>query len=95
MKTTFSNKCAILADVWMDYRDDEQFEDYVEFNDLGLPLAYCAYTELIAIDEDSPAGEIIDESFSILLTGIGLNDTGFEDLDQILTLAVTKNNNEK
>ncbi len=40
MATTFENKCAILADLWLNYKDNEELEDFVEYNDLGLPLAY-------------------------------------------------------
>ena len=46
MATPFSNKVAILADLWINYRDDEQFQDFIEYNDLGLPLGYLINTEL-------------------------------------------------
>ncbi len=36
-KTTFENKCDILSDLWMNYRFEKQFEDFVNYNDLGLP----------------------------------------------------------
>jgi hypothetical protein len=35
---TFDNKISILAELWMNYRDDEELQDFIEYNDLGLPL---------------------------------------------------------
>ncbi len=40
-ETTFENKALILADLWMNFRNDEEFQDFVDYNDLGLPLAYA------------------------------------------------------
>ena len=89
--TLFSNKCAILSDVWMDYRNDEELVDFVEYNDLGLPLAYCAYTEVISVEEDSPAGQIISETFDLLLGGFNIPDAGYESFEEILQLVIAKN----
>jgi hypothetical protein len=27
----------ILADLWINYKYDDEFEDFIEYNDLGLP----------------------------------------------------------
>ena len=42
---TFENKITILAELWMNYRDDEDLEDFVEYNDLCVPLATLMKTE--------------------------------------------------
>jgi len=44
---TLENKVSILAELWMNYRDDEDLKDFVEYNDLGLPLAYFLMNELV------------------------------------------------
>ncbi len=44
---TFDNKVSILAELWMNYRDDEQLKDFIEYNDLGLPMAYFLMNELV------------------------------------------------
>ena len=49
MATDFSTKTAILADLWINYRDEGEFEDFIEYNDLGLPLAYLINTELLIV----------------------------------------------
>lgn len=70
----------------MDYRTDEEFQDFIEYNDLGLPLAYAVASDLIEI---LPIAEsYIDETFDLLITSLGLTDTGFDSLEQILESAV-------
>jgi hypothetical protein len=81
--TTFDNKCAILADVWLNYRNDEQFEDFIEYNDMGLPLAY-AISEGIVNTTDL-ATKFVEETFDLLILGLEIDDTGFESLDDILS----------
>ena len=86
MTTTFSNKADILADLWLNYRTDEEFKDFVEYNDLGLPLAYAISTGILR-ENNELLEKFIDESFDILLTGLDIKeDTGFETLDELLML---------
>jgi hypothetical protein len=80
--TSFSDKTIILADVWLNYRDDENFEDFVAYNDLGLPLAYAIANGIV---EASPtATEFVNETFQLLLSGLEVDDMVFESLDDIL-----------
>jgi hypothetical protein len=84
--TTFENKCDILSDVWITYRNDDQFQDFISYNDLGLPLAYAISNEIVKDTERSR--KFIDEAFDLLLAGLGINeDVGYEHLDDILAEA--------
>jgi hypothetical protein len=83
MTTTFENKASILADLWIEYRDDENFNDFFEYNDLGLPLAYAIANGLI--DTTDKVSSFIDEAFALLLEGLGQEDTGYESLEQLLS----------
>lgn len=83
--TTYSDKLAILADLWLNYRDDELFEDFVEYNDLGLPLAYVLANDIVQTTD--LAEKFVNETFDLLIAGLGIEDTGFENLDQILSEA--------
>ncbi len=66
----------------MEYRDDEEFADFIDYNDLALPLAYSISNGII---EASPIAEqYIEESWSLLLKGLELEDTGFESLLDLL-----------
>ena len=83
MPTDFSYKCEILADLWLNYRDDEQFSDYVSYNDLGLPLSYAVANGII--EANSIVEGFVEEAFDLLLAGVGIEeDTGFTYLDEIL-----------
>lgn len=80
--TTFENKCHILADLWITYKNDDEFEDFITYNDLGLPLAYAVSTE---IAESNPKIKgYVEETFAMLLTGVDREDEGFESLSEIL-----------
>lgn len=81
-QTAFMNKARILAELWMDYRDDEEFKDFIEYNDLGLPLSY-AIAEGIVERTDLASG-FINEAFDILLSALGVEDTGFDTLNDLL-----------
>jgi hypothetical protein len=81
--TTFDNKCSILADVWLNYRYDEEFVDFIEYNDMGLPLAYAIAEGIVKSTE--LAESFVNEAFDLLLAGLAIDDTGFENLDDILS----------
>lgn len=81
--TPFSNQVLILAELWMNYRDDEEFKDFIEYNDLGLPLAYGVANNLIESLSDTGI-TMVGETWDLLLGGLGVEDTGFEYLDDLL-----------
>ncbi len=82
MTTSFENKTVILADLWLNYRNDEEFQDFISYNDMGLPLAY-AISEGIVQSTETAEG-FINETFDLFLAGVGVDDTGFESLDDVL-----------
>jgi hypothetical protein len=82
VETTFENKCEILADIWLNYRDDAEFTDFIEYNDLGLPLAYAISSGIV--ESTDRAKSFIEETFELLLAGLEIEDTGFEDLEEVL-----------
>lgn len=84
--TPFSNKAIILSDLWMSYRYDEEFKDFIEYNDIGLPLAYALAEGIV---EETPIlVRFIEETFDLLLASLGIEDTGFESLDEMLGLNI-------
>ena len=85
LKTTYSNQCLILADLWLNFREDDEFKDFVRYNDIGLPLAYAIANGIVESTE--LAERFITETFELLLGGLGMEDTGFELLDDILNEA--------
>ena len=85
MPTNFETKCSILSDLWLNYKDNEELQDFVEYNDLGLPLAYLIHTNLVTpTDEGMP---YVDETFDLLVSSLGLDlDTEYESLNQLMDL---------
>lgn len=66
----------------MDYREDEALEDFMDYNDIGLPLAYIISTDIV---EMTPKAEVyIDETWHLFLASLEIEDTGFTSLDEIL-----------
>lgn len=85
MATTFENKCSILADLWLNYKDNEELQDFVEYNDLGLPLAYCIHTNLVTATDDGIS--YVEETFNLLCTGLDVDIDGeYESLNELMTL---------
>ena len=85
MNTTIENKVVILSDFWMSYRDDEAFTDLIEYADLALPLCYAIEAGFIKNNEKITP--FIEEAFELLCSSFGIEDTGFETLDEILDSA--------
>ena len=80
--TPFSSRCEILGELWLQYRDDEEFSDFFEYNDLGLPLAYAIKNDIV---HTAPVGEqMVNETFDILISALEIEDTGFESLQDLL-----------
>jgi hypothetical protein len=69
----------------MNHRGDEEFRDFIEYNDLGLPLAYAIAENVVSVSDK--ARLFIEETFDVLLAGLDIEDTGFETLDEVLALA--------
>ena len=80
--TDFDKQVIILADLYANYKDDKGFGDFVEFNDLGLPLAYFTAEGLAVPSEDGM--RYIAETFELFVGSLGIEDTGFETLDEML-----------
>jgi hypothetical protein len=86
--TPYSNRAEILAELWMNYRIDPEFRDFIEYNDMGLPLSYFITENVV---ESTPIAEnFINETFEILLKSLEIPDEGFDSLDDILELKEAK-----
>jgi hypothetical protein len=85
-KTKFSDRCLILGELWLEHRDEEEFEDLFAYNDLGLPLAY-AISEGVVLSTKA-AKTLIDETWELFLGHLGIEeDAGFYNLDEVLDSA--------
>ena len=83
--TDFTKVCEILGTLYVNYKDDEELKDFIEFNDLGLPLAFLASENLCEVSDDG--ARYITETWALFVESLGLEDVGFETLDQMLSLS--------
>lgn len=81
-QTNYSDKVSILADLWMSYRNEPDFEDFIDYCDIALPIAYCINNGII--ESTDLAATFINEAFDLLLASLDLEDDGFFDLDEMM-----------
>jgi hypothetical protein len=86
-----ADKAAILSQFWMEFRDDEELKDFVEFNDMGLPLAFFVASGIV---QESPMAETyISETFDLFLVALEIDEAeieGMETLNDVLDYARSK-----
>jgi hypothetical protein len=80
--TTFDNKTIILSELWLNYRDDEGFRDFIEYNDLALPFAFAISEGLVATQD--PMVKFIEDAWEILLSTLNIDDGDYSKLDDLL-----------
>lgn len=81
--TPFSKKCRILHDFYFEYRGDEDWADFFDQYDLGIPIA-TAYT-MGGIVLEKRAEHWINETFDALLDALDLDlDLEYASLDDVM-----------
>lgn len=84
MNIEFEDQCAILGQLWIDFRDDEEMSMFMEYNDLGLPMAYLIANELVI---PTPLAEkYIEETFDLFLAAMNVTDEELEGVDNLTAL---------
>ena len=87
--TPFSSKCEILGELWLKYRSEAQLEEFIDYNDLGLPIAYAIANDIVKSTDLSKA--FVEETFDLLLASLEVDDNGWENLDELLGAATSFN----
>lgn len=95
MSTDYMSKVNVLATFWIDFSAEEGLEgfdgsfedlfDFVEYSDVGLPLAYMEANEIATPTQQGR--DFIDQTFAGLLSLLGVSDDGFESLEEMLKKA--------
>jgi hypothetical protein len=80
--TSFESKAQILGELWINYKGDDEWVDFFEYNDMGLPLAF-AFAEGI-VNHTNTLEQYINETWFLFLEGLDIEDTGFEDISDLL-----------
>ena len=70
----------------MNYRDEEQFEDFCDYNDIGLPLAYFINSEIVT---PLPLAQAyISETFDLLCAALKIPMDGiYDNLNMMFALS--------
>jgi hypothetical protein len=91
MATPSADKAAILSQFWMEFRDDAALKEFVEFNDMGLPLAFFIASGIV---QESPMSETyIAETFDLFLIALEITEDeieGLQSLNEVLDYARSK-----
>lgn len=80
--TPLSKRAEILGDLWIRYKSNPDFEDFVQYNDLGLPLAYSLSSGIISTTPKAEA--FINETWEILLTALDMPEAEYPSLEALL-----------
>jgi hypothetical protein len=82
MNTPINKQAEILAELWMEYRDEGYFAEFFQYADLGFPLAYLLSTNVVTRNPETD--KFIGDTWEMLLGLVALEDTGFEELSELL-----------
>ena len=84
--TPISVRAEILAELWIGYKNDPDYQDFIQYNDLGLPLAYAVAHGIVEMN--SQISMFVNETFDVLLSELGVEeDSGFEELGEIFVVS--------
>ena len=79
--TPFSSRCDILGQFWIENKNDLEWEDFFDYNDLGLPLAYAISTNMVKATDIVET--FVDETWETFLYLMSVKDEGFESLEDV------------
>lgn len=93
----FADKTGILGQLWIDFRDDDNFSAFMDYNDIGVPMAYYLAEGLVT--SLTPLGEqYVEESIDMMFKLLEITEAEVDELDEInltevLNLAYEKKTN--
>ena len=67
----------------MNYRNEVDFQEFIKYNDIGLPLAFVI-NEGIVENPTEAAQSFVTEAFTIFIEALGIKDEGFDNLTEVL-----------
>lgn len=88
-KTHFSNKCAVLGELWMNYHDapifDEEWITFFRWADVGLPLSYMVWQDLVSLKRDGDGRDLIEATWQVFCEALSIDpDAEYMYLDDCL-----------
>ena len=84
--TDFTKVCEILGTLYANYKEDDDLKDFIDFNDLGLPLAYFVSESLAEVSDDG--ARYITETWQLFLASMDLEDNDWDSLDEMFAAKI-------
>ena len=78
----FADKTGILGQLWIDFRDDDNFSAFMDYNDIGVPMAYYLAEGLVT--SLTPLGEqYVEESIDMMFKLLEITEAEVDGLEEI------------
>jgi hypothetical protein len=84
--TDFDKVCEILGTLYANFKEDTDLKDFIDFNDLGLPLAYFVSESLAEVSDDG--ARYITETWQLFLASMDLEDNDWDSLDEMFAAKI-------
>ena len=81
MEVNFADRCGILGQFWYDFRDNETVKPFIDYNDVGMPLAWFIATGVVT--PLPMAEEYINETFAMFLDAMEITEDDVADVDNL------------
>ena len=85
----FETVCGILGELHFTYGDSKEFKSFVEFNDLGLPLAFLTREGLI-VELSNDGRRYVVDTFDMFIESLKVDPDDIVEgmtLDELLEIA--------
>jgi len=85
----FETVCGILGELHFTYGDSKEFKSFVEFNDLGLPLAFLTREGLI-VELSNDGRRYVVDTFDMFIESLKVDPDDILEgmtLDELLEIA--------
>lgn len=78
----FADKAGILGQLWIDFRDDDNFSAFMDYNDIGVPMAYYLAEGLVS--GLTPLGEqYVEESIDMMFKLLEITEAEVDGLEEV------------
>ena len=76
-------KVGVLADLYLNYRDENQFKEFADYNDIGLPIAHLVHTGLCNMNKEAEV--YVEETYDLLVSAMGVEpDLDYHTIEDML-----------
>lgn len=77
----FADKTGVLAQLWIDFREDDNFSAFMDYNDIGVPMAYYIAEGLV---NPTPLGEqYVEESIDMMFKLLEITEAEVDELEDV------------